>query len=81
MNSRVAIAPIEGGSPRTVTLAYPQDAAAEAGRVSVLSPLGRVLLGARVGDELQVALPGGPPGRLRVIALEYQPEAAGHFDL
>ena len=80
MNSRVVIASGVGGAPRTVTLSYPREAAADAGRVSVLSPLGRVLLGARVGDELQVALPGGPPGRLRVIALEYQPEAAGHFD-
>ncbi len=81
MNSRVTLADVAGGRRQTVTLSYPQDADAERARVSVLAPLGRALLGARVDETVTVELPGAAPRELRVVAIEYQPEAAGDFEL
>ena len=44
---------------RTVTLAFPADADLASKRISVLSPIGRALLGRKRGDIVDVALPGG----------------------
>ena len=48
-----------------------------ADRVSVLSPMGTALLGARVGDMLEYEGATGPE-RARIADIVYQPEAAGH---
>lgn len=80
MNSRVTLESVDGRRHR-VTLAYPQDADAERGRVSVLAPLGRALLGARVGEVAHIDVPGAPPRASRIVDIEYQPESAGDFDL
>ena len=80
MNSRVTLASVDGHR-QVVTLAYPQEASAERGRVSVLAPLGRALLGARVGELVRVEVPGAAPRELRVAGIEYQPESAGDFEL
>lgn len=81
MNSTVVLEERASGKRQTFTLAYPQEADAERGRVSVLSPVGRALIGSHVGDVIQVDVPGGPPREMVVVELRYQPEAAGRFDL
>lgn len=53
------------GTEREVSLVYPWDAGGD--RISVLAPLGRELLGAPIGK--------------RVVAISYQPEAAGDHHL
>ena len=68
------------GAAQTVRLAYPEEADAGKGRVSVLSPLGNALLGVRVGDQVSFATPVGER-RVRVTGIPFQPEAAGQFDL
>lgn len=60
-----------------VTLVYPRDASIDEQRISILSPVGRALLGRKVGDRTVVAMPGGARRELRVLELHYQPEAAG----
>lgn len=81
MNSRVVFEDVRAGARRAITLAYPADADADAGRVSVLAPIGSALLGLRVGDEIDWDLPGGRTATLRVVEVTFQPEAAGRFDL
>ncbi len=81
MNSTVELADVESGTTTTVTLVYPQEASADRSRVSILSPVGRALLGARVGDVIRVVVPGQPDAHLRVAALPFQPEASGRYDL
>lgn len=76
MNSDVVYEDCVTGARRTVRLVYPRDADAAAGKVSVLAPIGAALLGMRVGQEIEWHVPGGTR-RLRVIAVPYQPEAAG----
>jgi regulator of nucleoside diphosphate kinase len=80
MNSALVIEDAAQRTPRTLTLVYPEQADPGLGRVSVLSPLGNALLGARVGDQLRLATPVGERS-VRVIGLEFQPEAAGCYDL
>ena len=64
----------------TYSLVYPDQAAPAAGKVSVLSPMGMALFGARVGDQVCWVSAAGPEvGRVRQIF--YQPEAAGRRHL
>jgi regulator of nucleoside diphosphate kinase len=72
MNSTVEVCDLDGGETETFTLAYPDDADISRGRMSVLAPLGRALLGRRVGEVVQVAVPAGPR-RIRIERLRYQP--------
>lgn len=87
MNSRVRIRDLQWDSAETLTLAYPESARSapedpdgRAGRLSVVSPLGSALLGARVGQNATWIGPRGPR-RVRVEALEFQPEKEGRYDL
>ena len=49
----------------------------DAGRISVLAPLGTALLGYRVGNEIEWDVPRGVR-RLRIDAFLFEPEAAAH---
>lgn len=80
MNSMVTAVDPENGRRNTITLVFPRDAQPGEGRVSVLAPLGLALLGARVGQEISWSTPRGTR-RLRVERIDFQPEAAGRFDL
>ena len=50
-------------------------------RISVLSPFGRALIGARVGDIIKEGDPGNASSTFVVAELPFQPEAAGRSDL
>lgn len=80
MNSEVVYEAIGSGAKRSVRIVYPRDADASRGRISVLAPLGRALLGLRVGQEIAWRMPSGLQ-RLRVLAVPYQPEASGDREL
>ncbi|OGB04691.1 MAG: hypothetical protein A3G29_07430 [Burkholderiales bacterium RIFCSPLOWO2_12_FULL_64_99] len=79
MNSRLRLQGEGDAEPRDVTLCYPADASAEAGLVSLLSPMGASLLGHRVGGEAVWLTPTGTPRTARILALHFQPEAAGQY--
>jgi regulator of nucleoside diphosphate kinase len=80
MNSIVALLDPLTNARTELSLVFPQDADADHSRVSVLSPVGRALIGAQVGDTVHVAVPGEPDKALVVAAIVYQPEAHGHYD-
>lgn len=77
MNSRVIFENEATGERREVTLVYPGSADIDAGRISILVPVGAALLGLRVGQSIDWELPSGEKQRYRIAALPYQPEAAG----
>jgi len=79
MNSRADLLDLESGETLTLTLVFPAAADVENGKISVLAPIGAGMLGYRVGDEFRWNVPSGVR-RMRVTRVEYQPEAAGHFD-
>ncbi len=77
MNSRVVFENETTGDRREVTLVYPGNADIEAGKISVLVPVGTALLGMRVGQSIDWELPGGEKHRYRIVKVPFQPEAAG----
>lgn len=75
MRSRVAVRDMVSGDVATYKLCYPVEADFDAGRLSVLAPIGAALLGYREGDVVEWPAPGG----VRVLRIEkvlHQPEAA-----
>ncbi|WP_426119515.1 nucleoside diphosphate kinase regulator [Pseudomonas sp. DSP3-2-2] len=79
MNSRVHCREESSGKDYHLKLVYPKDAGAE-GTVSVLAPVGTALLGLQVGQHIDWPAPGGKTLKLTLLAVEYQPEAAGEYD-
>lgn len=68
MNSQVVLTDGKTGERRVVSIVYPADADAAAGRISVLEALGTALLGAAPGHTLECGL--------RVEKVIHQPERA-----
>jgi len=75
MNSRVTYREEPCGEPRTVILVHPSDANATEGRISVLSPVGRALLGQKPGALSATGVPGGRAVTIRVLEAERSAEA------
>jgi regulator of nucleoside diphosphate kinase len=77
LNSTVRVSDLESGATMDYTIVMPGEANYEAGRASVLAPVGTALLGYRVGDEIEWEVPRGVR-RLRIDAVLFQPEASAH---
>jgi regulator of nucleoside diphosphate kinase len=77
MNSVVRFVDEDSGRESEVTLVFPGHADLETNRISVLAPVGSALLGLSVGDSIDWPVPNARSRRLRVVAVTYQPEAAG----
>ena len=80
MNSTITVEDVGSCQKHTFTLVYPEAADAPANRVSVLSPAGNALLGAKIGDSISVVAPASVR-TMRVISISFQPERSGHYDL
>ena len=80
MNSTVVYDDEQSAAPKEVTVVYPWWEG-ERGTVSVSSPLGRSLLGMRVGRSCRALDESSDGGALRIVAIAYQPEAAGDWHL
>jgi regulator of nucleoside diphosphate kinase len=81
MNSRVMVEDLADGRRYSVTIVYPTEADPDLNRVSVVSPVGLAMLGARAGERVTVDVPTAARRELLIRGLEFQPEAAGRFDL
>lgn len=80
MNSRVSLLDVDKNQSMVLTLVFPKDADIDAGRLSVLSPIGTAILGYSVGDIIEWRVPAGIR-RIKIEEVLYQPEAAGDFHL
>lgn len=81
MNSRVKFLDEATGQESEMTLVYPQDAKLEAGRISILAPVGIALLGLTAGQSIDWKMPNGVIKKLQVKEVIYQPEASGQWEL
>lgn len=81
MNSHVVYRDLETQIAHEVTLVYPELADNTQHRLSVTSAVGIALLGARLGEEVTAVLPNGQQRQLQILAVPFQPEAAGQFHL
>lgn len=80
MNSTVRVRDKQNSRSTELTLVYPECAALDSDKLSVLAPIGTALLGCRVGDEVSFTVPSG----VRTCEIEevvYQPEAAGDLHM
>ena len=68
LNSTVTYRQEPGGARRSVVLVHPVEADAAVGRISVLSPVGRALIGRSANSAVNVEVPGGAPLTLRILA-------------
>jgi regulator of nucleoside diphosphate kinase len=80
MNSKIAVRETDTGRREVITLVYEAEADPFGEKISVLTPLGVVILGARVGEVIEWQTRRGPR-RLRIERILFQPEAAGDFEL
>jgi regulator of nucleoside diphosphate kinase len=80
MNSEVEVVDLGTEERRSLTVVFPSMAGIDAGRISVLAPLGTALLGCSEGATIDWQTPRGSR-QLQVQRVVYQPEAAGRFDL
>jgi regulator of nucleoside diphosphate kinase len=69
LGSGVTYAEEPSGARRTWSLAFPADADLARGRISVLSPIGRALVGRRRGELVDAELPGGRIVTLQVLGV------------
>ena len=74
MNSRAELLDLDTGERMEFTLVFPIDTDIEAGKISILAPLGTAMLGYRVDDEFEWPVPYGLR-RLKVTHVHFQPEA------
>ena len=75
MNSRVTYREEPGGATRSVVIVHPREADASAGRISVLSPVGRALLGRKAGTVSSLRIPGGRALTVRLLRVADIPVA------
>ena len=81
MNSTVRFAIEPSGEQFCLTLVYPKDANADAGKISILAPVGSALLGLKVGQHIDWPAPGGKTLKLELLSVEGQPKDGGAFTL
>lgn len=81
MNSSVIVEDVQTRRRQEVSLVYPPEANGEPRRLSIFTPIGVALLGRAVGEQLSWVTGDGRKGAMRLVAIPYQPEAAGHFHL
>ena len=81
MNSLLVYRDLHSNVANEVTLVYPELADSTKNRLSVTSAVGAALLGGRLGDEVEAELPNGQTRRIKILAIPFQPEAAGQFHL
>lgn len=81
MNSTVRFAMLPSGTERRLKLVYPGKSDASEDSISILAPVGSVLLGLAEGDDIHWPNPNGGTLHLVVQEVEDQPERAGHYDL
>jgi regulator of nucleoside diphosphate kinase len=80
MNSKFLLSSPGWSVSREYRLVYPSDVTCPTGELSVFSTLGAQLLAAVTGSRFVVGT--GPSSRLiDLLAITYQPEAAGHWEL
>ena len=68
MNSRVEFV-LDDSSRRCVQIVYPRDANIEAGKISILTPVGAALFGLSPGQMMMLQGNDGRPHKLRVISV------------
>ena len=79
LGSEVEFFDDSNGTSRKVSLVLPHDADIEAGRVSVMTPVGAGLIGMAAGREIDWPCPDGRPRKLRIIRVRQPAAGTGNL--
>ncbi len=71
MGSEVVFRDESASRERRVTLVYPAEADIDAGRISILTPVGTGLIGLRVGQWIDWPIGDGVVHRLRIVSVRH----------
>lgn len=80
LNSLVVYEEIPLGMRRTIMLVPPIHADERDGRVSTFAPIGRALLGVRVGSIVDVPMPDGACACIQVVAVRQEGQWTGDVE-
>lgn len=80
MNSKVVLRDVDTGEEMTYVLVFPKDADVDAGKISILAPVGTAIIGYSKGDVIEWPVPSGVR-RIRIEEILYQPEKEGDYHL
>ena len=80
MNSRVRVLEKKSGSEMEIEVVFPHQSDFNAGKISVLSPIGMAILGSREGEEVVWSAPYCK-FVYQILEVQYQPEAAASLEL
>ncbi len=80
MNSIVKISFLNAKKTLQFQIVYPDQANMKENKISIFSPVATALIGYKVADEIEWAVPSGLT-KIHIDEIIYQPEAAGDFDL
>lgn len=80
MNSKALLVDIDSGEEMSYTLVFPENADIINDKISILAPIGTAMLGYRVGDIFEWAVPDGIR-KIQIKEILYQPESKGDFHL
>jgi len=72
MDSNVTFRDDVSGQARTVRLVYPEDADVDAGKISILTPIGAALIGLSEGQTIEFQTPPGGGRALTVLTVKPQ---------
>jgi len=78
MNSRFVIEDLNTHEEFSYQIVFPSDIDLDAGKISVLSPIGTALLGYKVGDIIEWQVPKGNR-TFKINKMLYQPESEGNL--
>ena len=79
MYSQIELRDTRTGRRQKLTICYPKDAEPAAGFISVLSPVGRSVIGLRLHSVARWATPSGDEISAEIVAIVFQPEASGDY--
>ncbi len=80
MNSIVQISFLNTKKTVEFQIVYPNQANVKENKISIFSPIATALIGYKVGDEIDWVVPAGIT-KIKIDAIVYQPEAAGHYNV
>lgn len=80
MNSIVQISFLNTKKTVEFQIVYPNQANVKENKISIFSPIATALIGYKAGDEIDWVVPAGIT-KIKIDAIVYQPEAAGHYNV
>ena len=80
MNSIVQISFLNTKKTVEFQIVYPHQANVKENKISIFSPIATALIGYKAGDEIDWVVPAGIT-KIKIDAIVYQPEAAGHYNV